>query len=118
MKLQRCQHGEATDGFDFREDTNGACGPGIYAMMFGDKPMQKYYSAQGENTYTFEVPDNLVKKIGGRGVTTYWSIRERIFMEKEKGFKVFICKHKGINIPTSKQIVITDASIITNVQKV
>jgi hypothetical protein len=117
MKLQRCQHGECIDGFDFRIDTGGACGPGIYAMKYGDGPMRKYYTAQGENTFSFEVPDNLVKKIGGRGVTTYWAIRERIFMEQEKGFKVFVCKHKGINIPTSKQYVITDASIISNVQK-
>lgn len=117
MKLQRCQFSEATDGFDFRWDSSGACGPGIYAMLFGDKPMQKYYSSRGESTYSFEVPDDLVKKIGGRGVTTYWAIRESITMWQEKGFKVFICKHKGINIPTSKQIVITDASIITNVKK-
>lgn len=117
MKLQRCQHGEAKDARDFRIDTGGACGPGIYAMMFGDNPMRKYYSARGEFTYSFEVPDNLVKKIGGKGVPTYWSIREAIYMWQEKGFKVFICKHKGINIPTSKQIVITDPSIITNIQK-
>lgn len=118
MKLQRCQHGEVTNEWDFREDTGGACGKGIYAMKFGDNPMKKYYSAQGENTYSFDVPDNLVKKIGGRGVTTYWAIREAIYREHEKGFRVFICKHKGINIPTSKQYVITDASIITNIQKI
>jgi hypothetical protein len=117
MKLQRCQHGEVSSLYDFRIDTGGACGPGLYAMLFGDRPMQKYYTAQGENTFSFEVPDNLVKKIGGKGVTTYWAIREAIFREQEKGFKVFICKHSGINIPTSKQIVITDPSIITNICK-
>jgi hypothetical protein len=118
MKLQRCQHGEVKDAFDFREDTGGACGPGIYAMFYGDRKMQKYYAARGENTYSFEVPDKLVTKVGGKGVTTYWSIRERIFMLQEKGFKVFICKHHGINIPTSKQIVITDPAIISNIQKI
>lgn len=117
MKLQRCQHGEVSSPHDFRIDTGGACGPGIYAMKYMDGPMQKYYSAQGENTYSFEVPDNLVKKIGGRGVTTYWAIREAIFREHHNGYRVFICKHKGINIPTSKQYVITDANIITNIQK-
>jgi hypothetical protein len=116
MKLQRCQFEDATDGFDFRIDTSGACGPGVYAMKYGDSPMRKYYSKRGEKTFSFDVPDNLVKKIGGRGVTTYWAIRESIFMWQEKGFKVFICKHKGINIPTSKQFVITDQSIITNVK--
>lgn len=117
MKLQRCQHGEVNDKWDFRIDTGGACGKGIYAMKFGDNPMRKYYSAQGENTFSFDVPDELVKKIGGKGVTTYWAIREAIYREHEKGFRVFICKHKGINIPTSKQYVITDADIITNIQK-
>ena len=117
MKLQRCQHGEVKDCFDFRFDTGGACGNGIYAMKYADNPMRKYYSAQGENTYSFEVPDNLVKKIGGKGVTTYWAIREAIYREQQNGYKVFICKHKGINIPTSKQYVITDETIITNIKK-
>lgn len=117
MKLQRCQHGEATDGFDFRIDNKGACGPGIYAMKYGDNPMRKYYSARGEHTYTFEIDDKYIKKIGGKSVTTYWAIREAIYREQQNGFKAFICKHKGINIPTSKQIVITDASIIENVKK-
>jgi hypothetical protein len=62
--LQRCQHGEVSNEWDFREDTGGACGKGIYAMKFGDNPMKKYYSAQGENTYSFDVPDNLVKFLG------------------------------------------------------
>jgi len=79
--------------------------------------MRKYYSERGENTYEFEVPDEFVKKIGGLGVTSYWAIRERIFMENEKGFKAFICKHHGIGIPKGKQIVITDQSIIKNVKK-
>lgn len=101
MKLQRCQHGEVSDPYEFRIDPGGACGPGLYAMLYGDNPMKKYYSAQGENTYSFEVPDRYVKKIGGKGVATYWAIREAIYREIEKGYKVFICKHKGINIPTS-----------------
>lgn len=115
MLLQRCQHGEVNSPYDFRS-MNGACGEGIYAMKFNDRPMQKYYSAQGEQTYTFEVPDHLVKKIGGKGITTYWAIREAIYREYEKGFRVFECKHKGINIPTSKQYLITDANIITNIK--
>lgn len=116
MKLWRCQHGEVTELTDLRWDTSGACGPGVYAMMAGDKPMRKYYTARGEKTYEFEVPDDKVKKIGGLGVTTYWAIRERIFMEQERGFKVFVCKHKGINIPTSKQILITDYGVITGLK--
>ena len=117
MKLQRCQHGEVNSPQDFRIDTGGACGTGIYAMMFGDNPMRKFYSARGETTYSFDVPDELVKKVGGKGITTYLAIRHAIERYREEGYKVFICKHKGINIPTSKQIVITDATIITNIQK-
>lgn len=90
---------------------------GLYAMCAGDAKMRKYYSARGENTFQFEVPDNLVKKIWGKGITTYWAIREAIYREHENGYRVFICKHKGIGIPTSKQIIITDASIITNLKK-
>lgn len=118
MKLQRCQHGEVKDAFDFRIDTGGSCGEGIYAMKYGDRPMQKYYSAQGENTYSFEVEDKYIKKVGGRGITTYWAIREAIYRYQQEGYKVFICKHKGINIPNSKQILITDATIIFNIKKV
>lgn len=119
MKLQRCQFEDAITGNDFRVDTSGACGPGIYAMMFGDKKLQKYYSERGEYTFSFDVPDHLVKKIGGKGITTYQAIKESIQMHKENGiYKVFICKHVGINIPKSKQVVITDASIISNIKKI
>lgn len=69
MKLWRCQFEDANDGFDFRSDTGGACGPGVYAMLAGDRKLQKYYSARGEQTFEFEVPDRLVKKIGGRIVS-------------------------------------------------
>ena len=116
MKLQRCQFKEAQDGSDFTF-CNGACGPGIYAMKFGDKPMLRYYSKRGEKTFSFEVDDKYIKKIGGKGVTTYWAIREAIEREKLNGFKVFECKHVGIGIPKSKQYVITDVSIIENVEE-
>lgn len=113
MLLWRCQFDLINSPEQFREDSSGACGPGVYAMVAGDKKLKKYYSERGEITYQFEVPDQYVKKIGGLGVTSYQAIKERIQMEKEKGFKVFICKHEGINIPKSQQIVITDKSIIT-----
>lgn len=118
MKLQRCQFEPADNGFDFREDRGGACGPGIYAMKFGDNKLRKYYSKRGEKTFSFDVPDHLIKEVKGKGLATYWAIREAIFRYQEQGYKVFVCKHKGINIPTGKQYVITDASIITNVQEI
>jgi hypothetical protein len=118
MKLWRCQFGEANSPDDFRIDESGACGTGIYAMKAGDKKLRKYYSERGENTYEFEVPDHLVKKIGGVGKTYYQAIKEAIEMEREKGqYKVFICKHEGINIPKSKQIVIIDRSVIRDIKK-
>jgi len=117
-KYQRCQFGEVATAKDFGFDKSGACGPGIYAMNYGDNPMRRYYSARGENTFSFEVPDEYVKKIGGRGVTTYLAIKDSIELWQAKGFKVFICKHVGIGIPKSKQIVITDPSIISNIKKI
>lgn len=78
MILWRCQFESAIDGFEFRAHTGGACGPGVYAMPAGSHAMRKYYSARGEKTFEFEIPDNVVKKIGGKGVPTYWAIRERI----------------------------------------
>lgn len=117
MILWRAQFGDCKDGFDFNYG-GGACGKGIYAMLENDKPMRRYYTARGEKLYSFEVPDNLVKEVKGKGLTTYWSLKERIYSLKEEGFKVFVCRHKGIGIPTSKQILITDAAIITNVKLV
>jgi hypothetical protein len=119
MKLQRCQFDDAKTPDDFRSGP-GACGDGIYAMMFGDKKLQKYYSARGEQTFSFEVPDNVVKKIGGIGVTSYQAIKERVKLisEDESNYSVFICKHGGINVPAGKQIIITDRSVITNIQKI
>lgn len=116
MKLWRCQFGEVSSPHEFNS-MNGACGEGIYAMLENDKPMRKYYSARGENTFEFEVPDKYVKEVKGLGLATYWALRERIYYLREDGFKVFICKHKGIGIPTSKQILITDPDIITNIKK-
>lgn len=116
MKLWRCQFGEVNSPHEFNS-MNGACGEGVYAMLENDKPMRKYYSQRGENTFEFEVPDKYVKEVKGLGLATYWALRERIYTLREEGFKVFICKHKGISIPTSKQILITDVSIITNLKK-
>lgn len=118
MKLQRCQFENATTGQDFRPDPSGVCGKGVYAMFFGDKKLRKYYSERGEKTFSFDVPDHLVKKVGGRGYTHFSSIRDRIEELHAQGYRVFICKHGGINVPVSKQVLITDQSIITNVQEI
>lgn len=116
MKLWRCQFGEVTNQHEFNS-MNGACGEGIYAMFENDKPMRKYYSQRGENTFEFEVPDKYVKEVKGLGLSTYWALRERIYELREQGYKVFVCKHVGIGIPKSKQILITDPEIITNIKK-
>ena len=118
MILQRCQFGEVSKPEDFRPDESGACGPGIYAMFYGDNRLRKYYSARGENTYSFEVPDRLVKKIGGLGRTSYQAIKDAIEIESAKGYRVFICKHVGIGIPASKQIVILNSIYISNIKKI
>jgi hypothetical protein len=113
MKLQRCQQGIVESPFNFRS-FNGQYGDGIYAMKFADRPMQKYYTQNGENTFSFDIPDHLIINVT-RKKFDYWTAKEFIFNNPQ--FKAFIFKHKGINIPTSKQILITDASIITNIQK-
>lgn len=115
MILWRCQFGNVESPYEFSFG-EGACGKGIYAMLEGANNLRRYYSARGENTFVFEVPDNVVKNICGKGLLTYWSIRERIYLEQSKGFKVFVCKHKGINIPTGKQVLITDPDVITNIR--
>lgn len=117
MKLKRCQSGDVETSADFRVDSTGSCGPGIYAMLANDKRLQRFYTNKFTQVYTFDVPDSLVKVIKGRGLTTFQAIRERIEMETEKGYRVFICKHGGINVPKGKQVVIIDHEIIRNIQK-
>lgn len=120
MKLWRCQYGDVNGPEDFRIDNSGVCGPGIYAMKEGARSLRRYYSIIGNtklNTFSFDVPDHLVKEIKGLGLTSFQAIKERIQMEMEKGYRVFVCKHGGINVPKGKQVVITDYSIISNIKK-
>ena len=117
MKLQRCQLNEISTSTDFQTDTTGCVGTGIYAMLFGDKKLRKFYSSRGESCYTFEVSDQLVKEVKGLGLTTYQAIRERIAMLEEEGYRVFIFKHGGINVPKGKQVIILDHEVIRNIQK-
>lgn len=118
MIFWRCQKNPASDGFDFNWTTNGAAGSGVYAMLKGANNLKKYYSQLGEDTYEFEIEDKYIVEVKGAGLSTYWAIRERIYVLQEEGFKAFILKHKGINIPTGKQVLITDVSIIKNLKKI
>lgn len=111
MLLQRCQKGDVKTAYDFRI-VCGQYGEGIYAMKSGDRAMQKYYTQNGENTYKFEIHDSRIFDLSRRKLD-YWGVRE--FIYNHPFYKAFILKHKGINIPTSKQILITDPSVITNI---
>ena len=113
MKLQRCQHKEANSIFDLNI-ANGQHGKGVYCFAFGNKPMREFYSKNGENTYTFEIDDNLVKDLSHLNLD-YWKAKTIIYNSPQ--FKAFVFKHKGVGIPTSKEILIVDSSIITNLKK-
>lgn len=115
MKFWRAQKQPAKDGTDFNWFNNGAVGDGIYAMPAGANNMRKYYTQNGEKIYEFEIEDRYVKEVKGLGLATYWAIRERIYALREEGYKAFIVKHKGIGIPTGKQILIVDPEIIKNI---
>lgn len=112
MLLWRCQRGEVKTPEDFNIDDSGACGKGIYAMPAGKKKMQMYYSERGENTYQFEIDDKYIKKLTAR--LAYFQIKQ--IVNETTTPTAYLCRHKGINIPEGKQIVITDPSIIKNIQ--
>lgn len=108
LKLQRCQKGEVTSNFDFNDGV-GQNGSGVYAFMYGDEEMRKYYSNQGEKVYNFRIPKKYVVNMS-RKKWDFWDIKAFIFNNPQ--YKAFIFKHEGHGIPTSKEVLITDISII------
>jgi hypothetical protein len=108
MKLQRCQHGEVKSHFDFNI-ANGQNSEGIYCFIYGDKEMKKYYSKNGENTYSLEIENKYIKDLSKKNLD-YWDVKKFIYNNPK--FKAFIFSHSGYNIPTSKEILIIDPTII------
>ncbi len=64
LKLQRCQKGNVDDCWDFRV-FNGQHGEGVYAFLYGDKAMTKYYTSNDETIHTFQIPKKYVKNLSG-----------------------------------------------------
>ena len=79
-------------------------------MFLGDRPMVEYYTKNGEQLHTMEVPDNLIKDLSFKQ-WDYWEAKA--FMYKHPEYKAFIFQHSGTGIPTSKEVLITDQSVIT-----
>lgn len=108
LNLQRGQFGNVDDIWDFNS-VNGQHGNGIYAFKAGDSAMKAYYSKNGEKVHSFKVSKKYVLDISNKNYD-YWEARKIIFENPE--YKVFVFKHKGIGIPTSKEYLITDPNVI------
>lgn len=112
MKVQRGQHGNVEECWDLNI-SDGQHGKGIYTFPFNDVEMQKYYTKQGAQLYTFEIPSNLVYDMSHLKLD-YWDARKII--ANNPNYKAFIFNHSGFGIPSSKEILITDPEIITNIE--
>lgn len=108
LKLQRGQIGIVDEPWDFNFG-NGQHGQGIYAFKFGDKPMIDYYTSRGENLHTFQIPMKYVVDLSNKN-WDFWDAKAYIYNNPQ--YKAFIFRHSGSGIPTSKEILITDPSII------
>ncbi len=109
VKLQRCQEGNVEECWDFYSGT-GQHGDGIYAFLYGDKAMTKYYTSRGENLHTFTIPKKYIIDLSNKK-WDFWEAKAYIYNNTQ--YKAFIFKHVGDGIPTSKEVLITDPSIIT-----
>lgn len=106
--LQRGQDGKVEDKWDFRI-LNGQHGEGIYSFLYGNKKMIDYYTKDGENLHTFKIPKKYLVNLSYKK-WDYWDARKYIYNNPQ--YKAFMFKHSGYDIPTSKEILITDPSII------
>lgn len=108
LKLQRGQTGEVEEPYDFNFGT-GQHGDGVYAFMYGDKSMINYYTSRGENLHTFQIPVKFVVDLSNKNLD-YWDAKAYIFNNPQ--YKAFIFRHIGHGIPSSKEVLIADPSII------
>lgn len=108
LKLQRGQTGDVNEPWDFNY-VNGQHGDGIYAFMYGDKPMIDYYTSKGEKLHTFKIPIKFVVNLSNKS-WNYWDAKTYIYNNPQ--YKAFIFKHVGHGVPSSKEVLITDPNII------
>ncbi len=118
LYLQRGQHRRSVsddpnmiDGWDFNVMV-GQHGEGVYCFLAGDRKMADYYTKNGETLYTFKVDKKYVQDLSNKDYD-FWDAKQAMYNSK---YKVFIFKHKGVGIPTSKEVLITDPSIILDVK--
>jgi hypothetical protein len=104
MLLERQQKGKVDDVFDLRS-FNGQVGEGVYFHLYGNKAMRKYYQQNGEESCIVEIDDKYVLDLSSKR-HDYWNAKWYIANNPNKC--AFIFQHKGIGIPTSKQILVTD----------
>ena len=108
LHLQRCQVGDVNDVWDFNI-VNGQNGEGIYAFLAGDTGMKNYYCKNGENLHSFKIDKKYVKDLSKQKID-YWDVKKFIYNNPQ--YKAFIFSHSGHEIPTSKEVLITDPEII------
>jgi len=108
ITLQRGQNGEVNDEWDFNV-VNGQHGKGVYSFFNKDQPMIDYYTKNGENLHTFQIPKKYIKNLSDKD-WDFWDTKAFIFNNPQ--YKAFIFNHKGPGIPSSKEVLITDPSII------
>jgi len=111
LKLQRGQVGVVDDPWSFNFG-NGQHGEGVYAFLYGDKPMKDYYTKRGENLYTFKIPKKYVVDLSNKH-WDFWEAKSYIYNNPQ--YKAFIFKHVGIGIPSSREVLITDPNIIFDI---
>lgn len=109
MILQRCQKNKVEDIYDFNIVT-GQHGRGVYFFLAGDQKMIDYYSKNGEQVYTVEIDNKLIKDLSKKK-WDFWEAKKFIYNNPQ--YKAFIFRHEGYNIPTSKEVLVTDESILT-----
>lgn len=109
LKLQRGQFGNVEEGWDFNFG-NGQHGEGVYAFLYNDKAMTEYYTSKGEKLHTFIIPKKYVIDLSNKK-WDFWDAKT--FMYNNTQYKAFIFRHVGDGIPSSKEVLITDPSIIT-----
>lgn len=108
LKLQRGQIGEVEEPWDFNYGT-GQHGEGVYAFMYGDKPMIDYYTSRGETLHTFKIPKKYFVDLSNKN-WDFWDAKAYIYNNPQ--YKAFMFRHVGQGIPSSKEVLITDPSII------
>jgi len=108
MLLQRCQNRKVESIYDFNKGV-GQNSEGIYFFVAGDKAMKEYYSRNGETLYTAEIDNKYIKDLSKKNLD-FWKVKEFIYNNPQ--YKAFIFKHQGYNIPTSKEILVTDETVL------